>query len=60
MDVDLGKAKVQNLGPAMFCDENIGRFDVSMDDALRVSDAQPFCNLYSQGQNSFDFNGPAR
>jgi hypothetical protein len=53
------KTKVKNLSLATFRDENVGGFDVAMDDALGVCDAEPICNLDANVQKSFDLHRSA-
>ena len=59
VQVNLGKTEVQNFSPATFHDENVGGFDVAMDDALRVCSIEPFGNLDGHVQKSSDFHRPA-
>src|SRR5262249_22662369 len=54
LQAHLGKTKVENLGLAVFRDENVGGGDVAMDDALGVCSVDPFCNLDGHAQKSFD------
>ena len=42
VQVNLGRTEVQNFSPATFHDENVGGFDVAMDDALGVCSMEPF------------------
>jgi hypothetical protein len=43
-ETDLCKAKVENLGMATVGDEDVCWLDVSVNDSLRVSSAQPVCH----------------
>src|SRR5438105_4101079 len=42
---DLRQAEVENLGMAALGDENIGGFDVAVDDALAVGGIEGLCDL---------------
>src|SRR6516165_9096665 len=56
----LGETKVENLSLCMFRDENVGGFDVAMDDAFGVCCVEPFCNLDGHVQKTFDSHRSTR
>src|SRR5215469_368943 len=58
-EANLRKTKVKNLSLATFRDENVGGFDVAMDDALGVCNREPFRHLDSHTQNRIGIQGPA-
>ena len=47
--LDLGQAKVEDLGVAALRHEDVGRFDVAMHDALGVGRVKGICDLNAQG-----------
>jgi hypothetical protein len=48
------QTEIENLGVTALCDEGIGRFDVPVDDASRMSRIQRIRNLDSERQHNFD------
>ncbi len=56
----LGEAKIENLGVAARGNENVRRFDVAMDDALRVCGVERVGNLDAQIEHCFDLQRLAR
>ncbi len=51
---DLRQSKIENLRVSSFRDENVGRFDVSVDDAFSVSGIEGVGDFKSQRQYPFD------
>ena len=47
------QTKIQNLGVSAIGDENVGRLDVTVDDALRVRGIKRVGDLHAQVQNFF-------
>ena len=47
---DFGQAEVKNLGVTSLRDEDIGRFDIAMNDAFGVRRIEGVSNLNGEGQ----------
>src|SRR5215470_8212126 len=56
----LSQTKVEQLRMAVCRDEDVGRFNIAMNDALRVGLFQTIRNLNSEIDNFFDREGSSR
>ena len=54
-----GEPKVHNFSYIVFCDDDVGRFNIAVDDVLRVSRAQATGNLDGKVQRVADRSRPA-
>jgi hypothetical protein len=54
---DFRQAKVENLGVTALSYENVGRFDVAMDDSFGVSGIEGVGNLNRQSEQNLSFDG---
>ena len=55
-----GKSKVQHLYRAVVSDVDVGRFEITMNDASLMSCFQCLCYLFGNGQRFIDSNRPLR
>src|ERR1700733_13742343 len=52
----LGQTEVENLGVSSLGDENVGRFNVTMKDALGMSSIERVCNLDAYFEHAIQFH----
>jgi hypothetical protein len=58
-DDEFGEAEIEDFGLAAFRDENVGGFDVAVNDAAEVSDLEGVGNLDAEAENFFERLGLA-
>ena len=57
---DLCQSEIEDLRLAARGNENVGRFDIAVNDALRVGGVKGLGNLPNQIEQDLDINRPAR